>query len=90
MLSAGMLWYENSLVSLADKVQHAVDYYKKKYSRTPDMCLVHPSMMKDQPEIQFDGLTVRPFRYVLPGHLWIGIDDSGDIQKLKANNEARS
>jgi len=70
-----MLWFDNSQISLEIKIQKAVDYYHKKYGRTPDLCLVHPSMLKD---IKLEGknVTVRPYRPVLPGHIWVGIEDN--------------
>jgi hypothetical protein len=71
-----MLWFDNSQTALTVKIQKAVDYYHKKYGRNPDLCLVHPSMMeKNQRQLEINKLTVRPYRPVLPGHIWIGIED---------------
>jgi hypothetical protein len=78
-----MLWFDNSQTALNIKIQKAVDYYHKKYGRTPDLCLVHPSMLEAQEKNQrtvetpasVNKLTVRPYRPVLPGHIWIGIED---------------
>jgi hypothetical protein len=74
-----MLWFDNSQTALNIKIQKAVDYYHKKYGRTPDLCLVHPSMLeaqeKNQRTVEINKLTVRPYRPVLPGHIWIGIED---------------
>jgi hypothetical protein len=72
-----MLWFDNSQTALNIKIQKAVDYYHKKYGRTPDLCLVHPSMLdsQNQRQLELDKLTVRPYRPVLPGHIWIGIED---------------
>jgi len=59
---------------LKNKIEKAVVYYRQKYHREPNLCLIHPSMMeKDGPE--FDKLTIRPYRPVLPGHFWIGVED---------------
>lgn len=75
-MHTGMLWFDNSPSTLITKIQRAVEYYQKKYGRTPDLCLVHPSLLeKDQGTITIDKLTVRPYRPVLPGHIWIGIED---------------
>ena len=45
----------------------------------PDLCLVHPSMLdaegRNQRQLEVNKLTVRPYRPVLPGHIWIGIED---------------
>jgi hypothetical protein len=84
-MHTGMLWFDNSQTALNIKIQKAVDYYHKKYGRTPDLCLVHPSML-EQNQRTFETttlasgasankLTVRPYRPVLPGHIWIGIED---------------
>jgi hypothetical protein len=31
-------------------------------------------MLKDT-KLEEDGITVRPYRPVLPGHIWIGVED---------------
>ena len=78
-MHTGMLWFDNSQTALNIKIQKAVDYYHKKYGRTPDLCLVHPSMLdaseRNQHQLELNKLTVRPYRPVLPGHIWIGIED---------------
>ena len=78
-MHTGMLWFDNSQTALTIKIQKAVDYYHKKYGRTPDLCLVHPSMLdaseRNQHQLELNKLTVRPYRPVLPGHIWIGIED---------------
>jgi hypothetical protein len=78
-MHTGMLWFDNSQTALTVKIQKAVDYYHKKYGRTPDLCLVHPSMLdapeQNQRQLEINKLTVRPYRPVLPGHIWIGIED---------------
>jgi hypothetical protein len=75
-MHTGMLWFDNSQSALNIKIQKAMDYYHKKYGRIPDLCLVHPSMLeKDQTKLEVNKLTVRPYRPVLPGHIWIGIED---------------
>ena len=78
-MHTGMLWFDNSQTALNIKIQKAVDYYHKKYGRTPDLCLVHPSMLdageQNHRQLEINKLTVRPYRPVLPGHIWIGIED---------------
>ena len=73
-MNTGLLWFDNSQDPFAIKLQKAVDYYKKKYGRLPDLCLVHPKMLDGQ-DVNIEGLTVRPYRPVLPGHIWIGIEE---------------
>jgi hypothetical protein len=75
-MHTGMLWFDNSTTPLTVKIQKAVDYYNKKYGRSPDLVLVHPSMLEtNQRQLEINKLTVRPYRPVLPGHIWIGIED---------------
>ena len=75
-MHTGMLWFDKSQLTLNAKIQKAMAYYHKKYGRTPDLCLVHPSMLeKNQSHLEVNKLTVRPYRPVLPGHIWIGIED---------------
>ena len=75
-MHTGMLWFDNSKRSTKEKIQEAVNYYVKKYGIMPDLCWMNPkSLDKDIPQI--DGLSIRPYRPVLPGHIWIGIEDKG-------------
>ncbi len=46
-MHTGMLWFDNSQTELNIKIQKAADYYHKKYGQVPDLCLVHPNMLKD-------------------------------------------
>jgi hypothetical protein len=74
-MHTGMLWFDNSQSTLDIKIKKAMDYYHKKYGRTPDLCLVHPSMLQDS-KMDHEKITVRAYRPVLPGHIWIGVEDN--------------
>lgn len=80
-MHTGMLWFDNTPnITLKTRIEKAAEYYRKKYHQQPNLCLIHPSMMgKDQMQdarlSNFEGMTIRPYRPVLPGHLWIGIED---------------
>jgi len=82
-MHVGMLWFDNTPNStLKVKIAKAMEYYRQKYHREPNLCLINPSMMgTDSPEarksalMEVEGMTVRSYRPVLPGHLWIGIED---------------
>jgi hypothetical protein len=73
-MHTGMLWFDDSQTTLNMKIQNAMEYYRKKYGRVPDLCLVHPNMLKDT-KLEEEPITVRPYRPVLPGHIWIGVED---------------
>jgi len=74
-MNTGMLWFDNDpKTALTAKIERAVDYYRKKYGRSPNLCLINPGMVeKETPEK--GEITVRAYRPVLPGHLWIGIEE---------------
>ena len=78
-MKTGMLWFDNSKASLEVKIKKAAEYYEKKHGCKPDLVLIHPSMLGDRAlngmNFESDGLVVRTYRPVLPGHIWLGIED---------------
>jgi len=76
-MNVGMLWFDNDPKTvLAAKVIRAVDYYTCKYGRVPNLCLVHPSALENEKVQNIGLIAIRPYRTVLPGHLWLGIEES--------------
>jgi hypothetical protein len=75
-MERGMLWFDNNpKTDIKTKVQLAADYYQKKFGRFPDLCFVHPSELSRE-TVTENKITIRPYRPVLPGHLWIGLSES--------------
>ena len=79
-MDTGLLYFDNDKTkTLQETIQGAVDYYVKKYDKRPNLALVHPNMLSQDGRIKaafvMDGLTVRPYRPILPGHVWIGMED---------------
>jgi len=79
-MNVGMLWFDNDPhTALTAKVARAADYYRRKYGRVPDLCLVHPSMLPESRpnpvEEKAGKVVVRSNRFIQPGHLWIGAED---------------
>ena len=76
-MTIGMLLFDNSSLALAAKIRKAADYYQKKYGRAPELCLINPNV--DISGIGSSGdvnpITVRHSKIVLPGHLWIGVEE---------------
>ncbi len=74
-MDTGMMWFDNDpKTPLPEKIARAADYYRQKYGRMPDLCLVNPTMMTT-PEMHAGRIVVKALRAVLPGHLWIGVED---------------
>lgn len=78
-MHTGMLWFDNSQTAINIKIQKGLDYYKKKYGRDANLVLIHPAIHPQQEKqkepYQVGTATVLPYRPVLPGHIWIGIED---------------
>jgi hypothetical protein len=78
-MNVGMLWFDNDpRTALTVKVNRAADYYRQKYGRVPDLCLVNPSMLgghSDQVGGLLGKVAVRSNRVIQPGHLWIGNEE---------------
>ncbi len=79
-MNVGMLWFDNDArTPLTARVERAADYYRRKYGQMPTVCLVHPSMLTEQraeaAEACAGTLVLRASRSILPGHLWIGVED---------------
>lgn len=72
-MNIGMLWFDNDpKADLYSKIARAADYYQKKYGQVPDLCFVHPTMVKPD-NVRSGKIEVRTNRSVLPDHFWIGL-----------------
>jgi hypothetical protein len=80
-MQAGMMWFDNDKqTSLAAKINKAAAYYRKKYGRSPNLCMVNPKMLDEKDEFD-EKIVIRAYQPIVTGHLWIGIDDSRVIKK---------
>ena len=73
-MNIGMLWFDNDTkTDLSAKIKRAASYYKEKYGQNPNLCFVHPSMLKAPPTPEV-GIELRTTRSVLPNHFWLGVN----------------
>lgn len=74
-MEIGMLWFDNDpKKSLTQKIIEAADYYRHKYGRVPNSARVNVKAL-DVAEFHVGIVTVKPLRCILPGHLWIGMEE---------------
>lgn len=74
-MHTGMLWFDDSSgAELPARIQPAIDYYRRKFKREPNLCLVNPAVLAGGP-IQLGHTAIRAYGPVLPHHLWIGVED---------------
>ena len=84
-MTSGMLWFdEDPKTTLAQKIAKAMAYYQQKYGRAPGLCLVNPSMLDGKSMPDIEGLTIKSYRPVLPGHIWIGYEDMPTESQLES------
>ena len=73
-MNSGLLWFDNDKkTTLKAKIIRAAEYYHEKYGQVPTLCMVNPNAIEKN--LDLGKLAVRPWRSILPGHLWIGVDD---------------
>ena len=71
-MNIGMLWLDDDKKRpFAEKVQRAADYYREKYGRLPELCLVNVQTLAN--EQQIGKIKVQPTRTVLRDHFWLGM-----------------
>jgi hypothetical protein len=71
-MDVGMLWLDDDKkATLEEKVGRAADYYRQKYGRSPELCLVNKKMLAA--EVTVGEIDVRPAGNVLPDHFWMGV-----------------
>jgi hypothetical protein len=71
-----MYWDDNSKTTLQQKVETAVGEYKTKWQKSPTTCFVNQKALEPLTEIEVAGVIVKSMKFILPDHLWIGIEES--------------
>ncbi len=91
-MDIGMLWFDNDQkASIPSKIEKAARYYQKKYGKNPNLCYVHPKMVKgdkvrkngskrssDPGSLKIGKVLVLKNEKILPDHFWIGISTAED------------
>jgi len=75
-MDVGMLWFgADKSADLSSEINSAAKYYQNKYGRSPNLCFVNPSSMEKINGQRNTNISIKPDKSVLPGHLWIGVDE---------------
>jgi hypothetical protein len=75
-MDIGMLWFSTDKSSdLFSEINSAAKYYQNKYGRSPNLCFVNPSTLEKISEHCSNNIAIKPDKSVMPGHLWIGVDE---------------
>ena len=71
-MNVGMLWLDDDRTrSLEEKVSRAVEYYREKYGRMPELCLVNTTMIPEETKV--GKILVQPQSVILPHHFLVGM-----------------
>jgi hypothetical protein len=80
-MQEGLLWLDaDPKRSLAEKLARAVDRYRFKFGRRPDLCYVNPATLENG-TVEIDGVRVIPASNVLKHHFWIGEEERARVLK---------
>lgn len=72
-MDIGLLWFDNDPKSdLETKVSRAAAYYREKYGQEPNLCFVHPSMLKEK-KIETGRVILQSSTSMIPYHFWLGV-----------------
>jgi hypothetical protein len=86
-MRTGMLWFDDSSRPMTEKVERAVVFYRDKFGRQPDLCLVNPDSC-DMKQGVIAGVELRQARMVLPDHLWVGVDEEAAAAREKSTRQS--
>lgn len=76
-MKIGMLWYDDDKQrTLEEKVRRAAEYFREKYGRLPDLCLLNPATLNGGPA-KIAKIELRTKANILLYHFWLGTDDNG-------------
>lgn len=69
---AGMMWQDHSKRPLEARIADAISYYERKYGMRPTWVQVPVGDLVE--DLDLYGCRVGSRRYILPGHLWLGVE----------------
>ena len=74
-MDLGMMWLDTDKQrTLDEKVKRAAEFYRDKYGRFPELCLVNERLIEDEKKV--GRVIVQPAKAVLPGHFWLGMSNA--------------
>lgn len=84
-MRVGMLWLDDDRRrGIDERVDRAAAYYRGKYGRKPNLCIVHPSTLGEEVYHGSGEVEVRTSISVLPDHLWLGVHEADGVKSMGA------
>ena len=77
-MEIGLLWYDDTQMEFAAKVQQVAQRYEEKFGARPNRCYVNSaSMLGGAKKLSLNGLKALASTSVLPDHFWVGLEEQG-------------
>ncbi len=74
-MEIGLLWYDDTQVEFAAKVQQVVQRYEEKFGKAPNRCYVNPASMPGEvKKFSLNGIRILTSPTILPDHFWVGVE----------------
>ena len=73
-MRTGMLWFDESKESLAERIVRAAAFYREKYGKEPTHCYTNPATDGVE-ERMIDGLKICPEKTIMQNYFLIGVAD---------------
>lgn len=84
-MRVGMLWLDDDRrTAIDERVDRAVAYYRGKYGRRPNLCIVHPSTLGEEVYRGSAEVELQTSNAVLPDHLWLGVREPEAVDAAAA------
>jgi hypothetical protein len=89
-MNIGMMWFDDAKnKTLHAKIREAAQYFRRKFEKIPEVVLVNPKELESDKGFALDVfnefvILVRPWKSVLPSHLWIGVEDLSQLPKSES------
>jgi hypothetical protein len=71
-MKSGLLWYDNSKLTLAQKIEAANARYTQKFGVPANTAFVNARDL-EKGVVKLEGIEVRTKHTILPNHIWLGI-----------------
>lgn len=89
-MKIGMLWFDGDRsVDLSTRIERAAVYYREKYGRMPNLCLLHPKTSGESTPRLVSGVKILTNFSVLPDHFWLGIEEQTQPAKVDSRISAQ-
>lgn len=79
-MKSGLLWYDATKKTLAEKIEDAAARYQHKFGVCPNRAFVNPADMPtaigSETSFRTKGIVIESKHTIMPQYVWIGMDEA--------------